>query len=133
MNRRQSREQALSLVFSRMFNEDVTAQEITELSKLCMDTQDDEFSDALFTGVCESVEELDAVIDKYAIGWSRKRISRVSLAILRLAVFEIIHMDEIPISVSIDEAVELAKKFATDEDASFINGILGSVAREYGA
>ena len=64
------------------------------------------------------------------MGWSIKRITKTALAILRLAIYEIKYYDEIPVSVSINEAVELAKKYATKEDASFINGILSTVCKD---
>ena len=129
MTRRESREQALALVFSMMFNGDVPPQEICELSKLSLEFQDDEFSQMLFDGVCENLEAIDSAIEKCMITWNKNRISKVSLAVLRLAIYEIMYIDEIPTSVSINEAIELAKKFATDDDASFVNGILGSVTR----
>ena len=129
MTRRESREQALSLVFSMMFNGDVPPQEICELSKISLDLEDDEFSQMLFNGVCENIDEIDSAIDKCMITWNKNRISRVSLAVLRLAVYEILYIEDIPASVSVNEAIELAKKFATDDDASFVNGILGSVIR----
>ena len=62
--------------------------------------------------------------------WSKERISRVALAIMRLAVYEMLYVDDIPVSVSINEAVELAKKYGGDEDSSFVNGVLGGISRE---
>ncbi|MBR5273150.1 MAG: transcription antitermination factor NusB [Clostridia bacterium] len=129
MTRRESREQALALVFSMMFNGDVPPQEICELSKLSLEFQDDEFSQMLFDGVCENLESIDNAIEKCMKTWNKNRISKVSLAVLRLAIFEILYIDDIPASVSINEAIELAKKFASDDDAAFVNGILGSVTR----
>ena len=129
MTRRESREQALALVFSMMFNGDVPPQELCELSKISLDLKDDEFSQMLFNGVCEKLEEIDEAIDKCMLTWNKNRISKVSLAVLRLAVYEILYIEEIPASVSINEAIELAKKFASDDDASFVNGILGTVCR----
>jgi N utilization substance protein B len=80
-------------------------------------------------GVQDHLEDIDAAIEKYTVGWQKKRISKVSLAILRLAVYEMKYEDDVPVRVAINEAVELAKKYATQEDASFVNGLLGSVAR----
>ena len=70
---------------------------------------------------------LDNIISENSIGWKINRISKTSLCILRLSIFEIKFMEDIPASVSINEAVELAKKYSTPEDASFINGILSTV------
>ena len=87
------------------------------------------FSTALFKQTYEQLEQIDNVIEKYAIGWKKQRLSKVTLSVLRLAICEILFVDSVPFSVSANEAVELAKKYATAEDASFINGILGSFIR----
>ena len=73
---------------------------------------------------------LDTKITPYLRKWELCRITRASLAILEMAFYEILYMDEIDPPVTINEAVELAKKYATPEDASFINGVLGSLVRE---
>ena len=77
----------------------------------------------------DRLEEVDAAFEPHLIKWQKSRISRVSLCILRIASYEITHLEEVPVSVSINEAVELAKKYAGEEDASFVNGVLGSLAR----
>ena len=78
----------------------------------------------------EHEEEIDAKIsENLKKGWKISRISKVSLALLRLAVYEILYRDDVPTSVSINEAVELSKKYTVKEDTSFINGVLGSVAK----
>ena len=73
--------------------------------------------------------KIDDYIRKYAKGWSLERMARVDLAIIRLALYELLFMDDIPISVSINEAVELAKKYGNEKSSSFINGILGNFIR----
>ena len=83
----------------------------------------------LAEGTFEHIDEIDALIEKNCIGWKKDRISRVALAILRLCCFELKFCPDIPVGVSIDQAVELAKKYATPDDASYINGVLGSVSR----
>ena len=75
-------------------------------------------------------EEIDAVIEKYSIGWKISRISKVALAVLRLAVCEMMFIDDVPTGVSINEAVELCKKYAANAEPAFVNGILGTVAKE---
>lgn len=81
-------------------------------------------------GVSEHLAELDSKIEQYSHGWKKDRIPRTTLSILRLALFEMLYMDSIPASVSINEAVELCKEFATPEDGAFVNGILSSVLGE---
>ena len=128
MTRRQAREEAFILIFEKEFNDDAL-QDILELAEEVRDIKADEYVKNVFFGVFENVESIDAKISENAVGWSIKRITKTALAILRLAIYEIEFYDEIPVSVSINEAVELAKKYATKEDASFINGILSTVAK----
>ncbi len=80
-------------------------------------------------GVDAHGAELDSYIAKYAKGWNFSRISRTAAAIMRVCMFEVLYMDEIPDSASINEAVELAKKYEEKETVAFINGVLGSFAR----
>lgn len=128
MTRREAREQALCLVFERMFHEE-PMDEIVELAKESREMEPDPFALQLAEGVCGHGEELDAAIDQYVIGWSRERLSKVTLAILQMSIYEIRYVPATPVSVAINEAVELAKKFGGDGDSAFVNGILGSVAR----
>lgn len=78
-------------------------------------------------GTFENVKTIDSLIEENSVNWKLERISKVDKAILRLAIYEILYRKDIPISVSINEAVELAKKFDNNRAASFINGILGSI------
>ncbi|MFQ9845988.1 MAG: transcription antitermination factor NusB [[Clostridium] leptum] len=70
------------------------------------------------------------MIEKHCIGWTKNRLSRVAVSVLRTAVYEMLYEEKIPVSVSINEAVEIAKTYGSTEDASFVNGVLGSVAKE---
>ena len=83
----------------------------------------------LVCGVGEHGAELDAYIEKYAVGWRFSRISRVAAAIMRVAMYELLYMPEIPPAAAINEAVELSKSYEPTEVTSFINGILGSFWR----
>lgn len=128
MKRRLAREEAFILIFEKQFNSAPT-EEILEIANEVRDLEPDEFINTVFFGVYDNIDALDNIISEKAIGWKINRISKTSLCILRLAIFEIKFMNDIPVSVSINEAVELAKKYATPEDASFINGILSSVEK----
>ena len=128
MTRRQAREEAFILVFEKQFNS-LDVSEILEIAKEVRDLEPDDYIEKVFSGVYDNLEAIDAIISQNAIGWKIHRISKVSLCILRLAIFEIKYLEDIPNSVSINEAVELAKKYATKEDASFINGILSTVEK----
>ena len=81
-------------------------------------------------GVSEHLVELDLYIEKYARGWKISRISRVAMAIMRVSMYEVLYVPEVPGSVAINEAVEIAKHYEEAETVSFINGILGSFIRE---
>ena len=129
MTRKQAREEAFFLVFEKEFNDDLL-QDVLSLAEEIRDIQADEYIKKVFFGVYENIEAIDEIISNNAVGWSIKRITKTALAILRLAIYEIKYYDEIPVSVSINEAVELAKKYATKEDASFINGILSTVCKD---
>ena len=129
MTRKQAREEAFILVFEKEFNDD-SLQDVLSLAEEIRDIQADEYIKKVFFGVYENIEAIDEIISNNAVGWSIKRITKTALAILRLAIYEIKYYDEIPVSVSINEAVELAKKYATKEDASFINGILSTIVKE---
>ncbi len=91
-----------------------------------------EFAEQLTRTALDSVGELDEIITEFAEGWSVDRMPGIDRNILRLALAEILHFDDIPVSVSIDEAVELAKAYSTEESGSFVNGILGAFVRSRG-
>ena len=129
MTRRESREQAFALLFEMMFN-DQPVEELAAAASEARDTPVSAFALTLASGTQAHLAELDEKIAAYSVKWSKERISRVALSVMRLAVYEMLYEDSIPVSVSINEAVELAKKYGGDEDAPFINGILGSISRE---
>ena len=84
---------------------------------------------ACVTGVAEHLQELDGAISQFAIGWNIHRISRFTKAALRLAIFEILYVDDVPTGVAINECVELTRKYEEEETVAFVNGLLGSFAR----
>ena len=78
--------------------------------------------------IVEKLEEIDSLLNEYTTGWKTSRMNEVDLSLLRLAVYEIKWDEDVPAGVAINEAVELAKKFSSDEGPSFINGVLGKIA-----
>ncbi|MDQ5983384.1 MAG: Transcription antitermination protein NusB [Eubacteriales bacterium SKADARSKE-1] len=132
LNRRKEREKAFLFLFENSFNnysldEIIEAKNHDEKEKF---EQPGEFAKRLFLGVKENEEKIDGLINKNSIGWQKSRISKIALAILRLATYEIMFCEDIPDSVSINEAVELAKKYGMSEESAFINGILGSICKD---
>ena len=81
-------------------------------------------------GIQEKQEELDGYLAKYAVGWSVSRISKVARAILHVAMYEALYVDDVPVDAAISEAVELTRKYEDEDVVSFVNGILGSFSRE---
>lgn len=130
MNRHKAREQAFIVVFEKLFNKETEVAELFERGVASELFENDAFSENLANTADIRSEELDALIEDNSIGWKTGRLPRVSLAILRLSVCEMLYVDDVPVSVSINEAVELAKKYATAEDASYINGVLGAIAKK---
>ena len=128
MTRKQAREETFILIFEKEFN-DESVETILEINEQVRDIVADDYMKNAFCGVFEHLSEIDECISENAKGWSIKRISKVALAVLRLAIYEMKFVDSIPVSVSINEAVELCKKYATKDDAAFVNGILATVAK----
>ncbi len=132
MSRINARKNAFNLLFQYEFidaeeieeNKDIFFKENMEINET-----DKKYILETFDGTIEKIEEIDKIISDYAKGWTVERMSKVDLAILRLAVYEMLFSDETPQSVAINEAVELAKKYSSDEAPAFINGILGKVSK----
>lgn len=131
MTRREERELAFTLIFEKIFNSDLSINEIVGIAIEAELLQSDNlFAISLAQMADEHTGEFDAIISENAVGWRIERLPKVSVAILRLALCEMFYVESVPVKVSANEAVELAKKFGTKDDASFINGVLGKVIRE---
>ena len=128
MSRRKSREQAFALLFEKSFN-DLSVMDLAEAAQDARDFIIEPFALELAQGAEEKLADVDALIEANSHKWSHNRISRVALAVLRLAIYEMKYCDETPDSVAINEAVELAKRYGGDEDSAFVNGILGGISR----
>lgn len=129
LSRREERQQALTFVFERLFRDD-SAEEAFEDAFHARDAAVSDYARSIVKGVEEHTEEIDGMIETNLKGWKISRIARMSLAILRIAVYEMLYVKNVPVSVSINEAVELAKSYATEKDAAFINGVLGAIAKQ---
>ena len=129
ISRYKMREQAFILCFESLFSD----ADIDELADNAGDARDEFLSDYAINCVKGIKEHQDQIDEKIASnlksGWKINRISKVSLAIMRVAICEMMYLEDIPVSVSINEAVELSKKYAAEDDTAFINGVLGAVAK----
>ncbi len=133
MTRKEERELAFTLIFEKIFNEDISVDEVIENAVEARLIEENTYAFSVAHLTYEHIEEIDKVINENSIGWKINRLPKVSLAIFRLALCEILYVPSVPKGVAINEAVELAKKFATKEDASFINGVLGKFVKELDA
>ncbi|HCS74304.1 MAG TPA: transcription antitermination factor NusB [Clostridiales bacterium] len=130
MARRSAREAAMSLLYQRNYIQDYDLNALGDMvEEWDLDDKDIPYIDDILTGSLRHINEIDDLIRNNAKGWKFERISKVDLSILRLALYEILYRDDIPESVSINEAVELAKKYGSEKTGSFVNGILGTVVR----
>lgn len=129
MTRHEAREQAFMVLFEKTFDNELTISEIVSNVEEAELLKINGFAQKLLKAVEENSDAIDAFIDKSSQSWSVLRLPKVSLAILRLAIAEIKFVDDVPNGVAVNEAVEIAKKYGTVEDAAFINGVLGTVVR----
>ena len=130
MTRRGLREQVFKMLFRVEFHnvEEMPEQmnmfeEVEECSE-----KDKEYIANKFHNIVEKIDEIDAAINEVSEGWKTRRMGKVDLTLIRLAVYEMKYEDDIPVKVAINEAVELAKQYGTDESPAFVNGVLAKLA-----
>ena len=131
MTRREAREQAFILTFEREFRAGEVPEELYAFELEAQGLRDAAYTKALFLGTMEKSAEIDAVIESASTAWKVGRISRVSLAVLRIAVYEMLFGGAVEYAIAINEAVELAKKYEGKEGAAFVNGVLGGIAKSH--
>ncbi len=131
MSRKVAREVTMKLAYARLLGGDDEYETILEQagSHAKPSPEDLDFSRQLLQGIEEHQKELDELIGTHAVGWSIDRIPRVDLCILRMALYEMLYIDSISESVSINEAVELGKRFGGEKSFAYINGVLGGVSK----
>ncbi|MFC6348504.1 transcription antitermination factor NusB [Vagococcus carniphilus] len=134
LTRHQLREVAFQVIFSMLYSEDLEVNEAIENVLEHYDEQSSQevpqYLEVVVTGVKEHQEELDKIIEKHLKRWTVSRIAKTDLVILRLALFEMLYISDIPAKVSLNEALEIAKTFSDDESRRFVNGVLSSAMNE---
>ena len=130
MTRSEAREQAFFVLFEKIFCEDETIEEIVGNAQEAGLIKINNFASVLLEKAGSNGDEIDTIIADNLRGWSIQRLPKVSLAVLRLAVCEMLYFDDIPVGVSINEAVELCKKYAAKDDYAFVNGVLSAASKE---
>ena len=128
MNRTRAREYAFVLLFEYKFQPNEIGSILTDFIEEFNPGNQTEYIETVVRGAVEKIDEIDRIIQGVSKEWDVERISCVSIAVLRLAVFELKFCDDIPNAVSINEAVTLAKKYEGEEAAPFVNGILGKIS-----
>ncbi|AEF17217.1 MULTISPECIES: transcription antitermination factor NusB [Thermoanaerobacterium] len=130
MNRTQAREWLVKLLYQY----DISKLEPQKIFDKFLEDNDPEdekdYIENTFFGVIKNVDNIDEKIKKYLKNWDINRIAKIDLAIMRCSFYEILYSTDIPSSVSINEAVEIAKKYSTEKSPAFINGILGNLVRD---
>jgi len=136
MTRRDARRHAFMLVFQLPFHTEITVEDLALTKKNYYEDLEErpngknaEYIDRVVWGVFERCPQLDAVIENFLRDWDIARISKIDLALMRLSIYEMLCEGDVPLGVAVNEAVELAKEYGTDESSAFINGVLGNVSR----
>jgi len=136
MTRRDARRHVFSLVFQFPFYKEAKLETLAEAKRFYYDEleslprgKNGEYIDRVVWGIFERQAQLDGVIENFLRGWELSRISKVDLALMRVSIYEMLCEHDVPLGTAVNEAVELAKAFGTDDSPSFINGVLGNVAR----
>lgn len=129
------RRQARAVVLAALFQWDLVRQSLAtalEDASEQLGIPVSDFARTLAAGVVEHRETIDDLLEQYAVDWHPQRMATVDRNILRIGIYEMLYAEDVPLSVAINEAVELAKRFSTPEAARFVNGILGELARQRG-
>ena len=131
MTRSKIRENVFKMLFRAEFHDADDMQEQLDLFDEELENPSESelfYINSKSKGILEHIDEIDALINEKSTGWKTSRMAKVDLSIIRIAVYEIKYEDDIPFKVSVNEAVELAKKYGADESPAFVNGILAKFA-----
>lgn len=131
MKRREIRESAFKLTFESLFRDD-SADEIIALAENVEEITVTDDVIKLFKGTLEKSDELNKIIEKYSEKRALDRIPKVNIAVLKLALYEILYDEKVPLNVAINEAVLISKKYSQEADVNFVNGVLGAYSRAEG-
>ncbi len=132
MNRKTARENAFLLLFENLIKTDETPEEIFQKATSIRGLEVDDYVKKVFFGCVENAVVIDKTVGECLIGWKKERVSYVSRALLTLSTYEISFMEDIPVKVSINEAIELSKKYDEEKSYLFVNGVLNKVAELLG-
>lgn len=130
MGRKASRELAMKLLYQLDFQKDNREEQIEEvIAENEITHKEKQYILDILDGVHNNLKSIDELIEKHSFGWKLDRLSKVDLAVIRLAIFELNFRNDIPDNVAINEAIDLAKKFSSTEAGAYVNGILGKICK----
>ena len=130
-SRRKARELALRILYQHDSSDNTWKETFNYLADFMkIDKECKDFAKGLIEGTLENIKLIDSKISEFSKNWQLSRISVIDRNILRLACYEMLFMEKIPYAVSIDEAIELGKKYSTEESKSFINGVLDGICKD---
>lgn len=127
MNRTKAREYAFILLFEYKFQPNEIKEILNDFLAEHNTKGQTDYIESVVLGAVENIESIDKVISEFSIGWELSRISAVNISVLRLAVYEMLYMNDIPAIVSLNEAISIGKLYGGDESAPFLNGILSNI------
>ena len=130
ITRQEARELLFALLFETEFHEEKAPSEIYDLSVENREIPSDKYIKETFFGILAKLDAVDAIIGKYSKGWKADRLSKVSRSVLRIAVYEMLFVEDIPMNVSISQAVELSVKYGEDRAKQFVNGVLSGLFKD---
>ena len=130
MQRKIARENTFILIFEKICKQDETCEDIFRKATEIRGLEYDDYVRTVFFGTAENEKIIDEMVERHSVGWKKGRISPVSLSVIRLAAYEMMFMSDIPARVSINEAIELSKKYDDEKAYSFVNGVLNGIADE---
>ena len=131
MSRREAREAAFAFLYQIDFRkEPVNELKSFYLEKYPLDEEDRSYFDTLVDGVCEKADELDGIYSKYLKDWKQSRLPKIDVVLFRIAIYEMLYLEDVPVNVSINEAVVLAKRYSTEDSKGYINAILGNIGKD---
>ena len=129
MNRKQAREFVMQTIFQIEVHKDFDKTDFDSYLAECDCGNQKEYITSLLSSICRNIEKIDGMIDSASEGWPSSRMAKPDLAIIRVAVGEILFADDVPTAVAINEAVNLAKDYGTEQSPKFVNAVLGKIEK----
>ena len=130
LTRKEAREEAFRLLFETEFQKDASPEEVYALAKEDREFCENPYVKTVYFGVREHLEEIDEIIMRHSNGWKTARITPVSRSVIRLCIYEMLYMEDVPNAVALNEAIELVKQFDDQKMKAFVNGLLNGAKNE---